>query len=108
LSRCTGCIEEELHCEFKEEDKISEEFCRNSARRALSQCTECRRELLLEFKEDRITVGFCEERLCQEGIELVCRESTGKNSFEFWNREVSKDRTFTGLLNTLQAQQGVA
>jgi S-formylglutathione hydrolase FrmB len=36
-------------------------------------------------------VGFCEERLCQEGIELVYRESTGKNSFEFWNREASKE-----------------
>jgi hypothetical protein len=44
-----GCIEEELHCEFKEEDRISEEFCRKFSRRALSQCIECRKELYLEF-----------------------------------------------------------
>jgi hypothetical protein len=45
----------------------------------------------VQFKEEKLWFEFrekknqqdSEERLCQEGIELVCRESTGKNSFEF-------------------------
>jgi hypothetical protein len=40
LSRCTGCIEEELHCEFKKKTESLRELWGNSARRALSQCAD--------------------------------------------------------------------
>jgi hypothetical protein len=71
----------------------------------LSKCTGCIEENSISSSgEDRVTEDSGE--LCQEGIELVqvCTEGT---LFEFREKRSVKEETLTGLLNTLQAQQGV-